>query len=198
MSAATFRNWQLPRPVAFVRALPAGTPLPGCLSLSVGSAGRLAFAWIDGQDRGHGADHFDGQSSRTGFSNASSGSWDTGTDRSAGENRGRAGGRPSNSHPAEGDGSGVGRARSADRGRPTMVRIGERRYQWRQEQWVRASASRRGPGPESVAEELERLRSLASSSKGEADAGAVARARGEPRRSSASCKRLMAQVRHAR
>jgi len=64
----------------FVRALPAGVPLPefapepdGSISLdwiqsrhslfsvSVGANNRLAYAWLDGTDRGHGVARFDGQ-----------------------------------------------------------------------------------------------------------------------------------------
>lgn len=64
----------------FVRALPAGVPLPefapepdGSISLdwiesrhrlfsvSAGTTNRLAFAWLDGTDRGHGVARFDGQ-----------------------------------------------------------------------------------------------------------------------------------------
>lgn len=63
----------------FVRALPAGIPLPefapepdGSVSLdwikaknrmftvSVGTSQRLAFAWLDGTDKGHGVAGFDG------------------------------------------------------------------------------------------------------------------------------------------
>lgn len=63
----------------FIRALPAALPLPevavepdGSLSLdwlvsrtrvfslSIGTTNRLAFAWIDGSDRGHGVSRFDG------------------------------------------------------------------------------------------------------------------------------------------
>ena len=63
----------------FVRALPDGVPLPEfapepdgsisldwiqsrhrLFSLSVGSTNRLAFAWLDGADRGHGVARFDG------------------------------------------------------------------------------------------------------------------------------------------
>jgi hypothetical protein len=65
----------------FVRALPDGMPLPEfapepdgsisldwiasrnrLFSLSVGHNGRLAFAWLDGSDSGHGVARFDGQS----------------------------------------------------------------------------------------------------------------------------------------
>ena len=64
----------------FVRALPEGTPLPEftaepdgavsldwiksrcrLFSLSIGRGNRLACAWIDGTDRGHGVARFDGQ-----------------------------------------------------------------------------------------------------------------------------------------
>jgi hypothetical protein len=67
------------RAVSFIRALPDGMSLPdvapepdGALSLdwiagrsrvfsvSAGSSNRLAFAWIDGTDRGHGVARFDG------------------------------------------------------------------------------------------------------------------------------------------
>lgn len=63
----------------FIRAMPAGFPLPeaapepdGAISLdwiesrhrlftlSVGTGGRLAYAWTDGSDRGHGVARFDG------------------------------------------------------------------------------------------------------------------------------------------
>ena len=66
--------------VAFIRALPDGLPLPeiapepdGSVSLdwisarhrmfsiSVSSSDRLAFAWIDGSDKGHGVARFDGR-----------------------------------------------------------------------------------------------------------------------------------------
>ena len=65
----------------FLRALPPGVPLPEIaaepdgsisfdwiqsrhrlFSLSVGSRHRLAYAWLDGTDRGHGVDGFDGTS----------------------------------------------------------------------------------------------------------------------------------------
>jgi hypothetical protein len=65
---------------AFIRALPDGFPLPEfapepdghlsldwihsrtrLLSLSVGVSDRLAFAWIDGSDQGHGVARFDGK-----------------------------------------------------------------------------------------------------------------------------------------
>lgn len=65
----------------FVRALPEGIPLPECapepdgaisldwiqsrhrlFSLSIGPSNRLAHAWLDGADRGHGVDRFDGVS----------------------------------------------------------------------------------------------------------------------------------------
>jgi hypothetical protein len=64
----------------FVRALPNGIPLPEfapepdgsisldwirsptqLFSLSVGRSSRLAYAWLDGSDKGHGVAHFDGQ-----------------------------------------------------------------------------------------------------------------------------------------
>lgn len=67
--------------IAFVRSLPAGGPLPEVasepdgsisfdwiasrtrvVSVSVGTTNRLAFAWIDGTDRGHGVARFDGDS----------------------------------------------------------------------------------------------------------------------------------------
>jgi hypothetical protein len=67
------------RAIGFIRAFPDGLPLPevapepdGSLSLdwivaraimfsvSVGETNRLAFAWIDGTDRGHGVARFDG------------------------------------------------------------------------------------------------------------------------------------------
>ena len=63
-----------------IRALPPGVPLPevapepdgaisldwirsrnNLFSLTVGSGHRLAFAWLDGFDRGHGVARFDGQ-----------------------------------------------------------------------------------------------------------------------------------------
>ncbi|HLX60178.1 MAG TPA: hypothetical protein VKX17_02735 [Planctomycetota bacterium] len=66
---------------AFVRALPDAIPLPEfapepdgaisldwiqsktrLLSLSVGSSDRLAYAWLDGSDRGHAVAYFDGSS----------------------------------------------------------------------------------------------------------------------------------------
>jgi hypothetical protein len=65
----------------FVRALPGNVPMPECapepdgsisldwiqsrhrlFSLSVGGSNRLAFAWLDGADRGHGVARFDGLS----------------------------------------------------------------------------------------------------------------------------------------
>jgi hypothetical protein len=65
----------------FVRALPEGFPVPECapepdgwisldwiesrhrfFSLSVGSSSRLAYAWLDGADKGHGVARFDGLS----------------------------------------------------------------------------------------------------------------------------------------
>jgi hypothetical protein len=65
--------------VAFIRALPDGVPVPevapepdGAISLdwirsrhrifsiSVGNSDRLAFAWLDGTDKGHGVARFDG------------------------------------------------------------------------------------------------------------------------------------------
>jgi len=67
--------------VAFIRALPDGVPLPECapepdgsisldwiqsrkrlFSLSVGSGNRLAYAWLDGADKGHAVARFDGES----------------------------------------------------------------------------------------------------------------------------------------
>jgi hypothetical protein len=64
----------------FIRALPSGFPMPefsidpdGCIgldwiesrfqgfSLHVGTNSRLAYAWIDGTDRGHAVERFDGQ-----------------------------------------------------------------------------------------------------------------------------------------
>ena len=63
-----------------IRALPPGVPLPevapepdgaisldwirsrnNLFSLTVGSGDRLAFAWLDGSDTGHGVVRFDGQ-----------------------------------------------------------------------------------------------------------------------------------------
>ena len=63
-----------------IRALPSGVPLPeiapepdgaisldwirsrnNLFSLSVGTGNRLAYAWLDGSDRGHGVVRFDGQ-----------------------------------------------------------------------------------------------------------------------------------------
>ena len=63
----------------FMRALPEGFPTPECapepdgsisfdwiqsrhrlFSLSVGSSNRLAYAWLDGTDKGHGVARFDG------------------------------------------------------------------------------------------------------------------------------------------
>ena len=67
------------RAVALIRALPEGVPMPefapepdGAISLdwsesrnrlfslSVGSTDRLAYAWLDGADKGHGVARFDG------------------------------------------------------------------------------------------------------------------------------------------
>jgi len=64
----------------FVRALPEGVALPEftpepdgsisldwiqsrnrLFSLSIGRSNRLAYAWLDGTDKGHGVAHFDGQ-----------------------------------------------------------------------------------------------------------------------------------------
>lgn len=64
----------------FIRALPDGMPLPEfapepdgsisldwicsrsrLFSLSVGSTNRLAYAWLDGSDKGHGVARFDGE-----------------------------------------------------------------------------------------------------------------------------------------
>jgi hypothetical protein len=64
----------------FIRALPADVPLPEfspepdgsisldwiqsrtrLFSLSIGRSDRLAYAWLDGTDKGHGVAHFDGQ-----------------------------------------------------------------------------------------------------------------------------------------
>jgi hypothetical protein len=63
----------------FLRALPEGVPMPECspepdgsvsldwaesrwrlFSVSVSSSNRLAFAWLDGSDQGHGVARFDG------------------------------------------------------------------------------------------------------------------------------------------
>jgi hypothetical protein len=67
------------RAVSFIRAIPAGVALPDVgpepdgsigfdwilgrahvFSVSIGTTNRLAFAWIDGTDRGHGVARFDG------------------------------------------------------------------------------------------------------------------------------------------
>ena len=67
------------RTIAFIRALPSDLPLPDfapepdgsisldwilsrsrLLSLSVGAGTRLAYAWLDDEDRGHAVAHFDG------------------------------------------------------------------------------------------------------------------------------------------
>lgn len=64
---------------SFLRALPDGTPLPECspeadgsvsldwcsarnrlFSVSIGRSNRVAFAWLDGNDKGHGVARFDG------------------------------------------------------------------------------------------------------------------------------------------
>jgi hypothetical protein len=64
---------------SFLRTLPDGVPMPECsaepdgsvsldwsraknrlFSVSVGSSNRLAFAWLDGSDKGHGVARFDG------------------------------------------------------------------------------------------------------------------------------------------
>jgi hypothetical protein len=66
--------------VEFIRALPSDVPLPEfapepdgsisldwiqsrnrLFSLSVGSTSRLAYAWLDGSDKGHGVARFDGE-----------------------------------------------------------------------------------------------------------------------------------------
>jgi hypothetical protein len=68
------------RASALVRALPHGFELPECapepdgsisldwiqsrkrfFSVSIGTSDRLAYAWVDGTDRGHGVTRFDGQ-----------------------------------------------------------------------------------------------------------------------------------------
>ncbi|CAN5806740.1 hypothetical protein BH11VER1_BH11VER1_03270 [soil metagenome] len=65
--------------VSFIRALPEGIPMPELapepdgsisldwiqsrhrlFSLSIGKSNRLAFAWLDGSDKGHGVSQFDG------------------------------------------------------------------------------------------------------------------------------------------
>lgn len=65
---------------SLLRALPAGIPMPEfaaepdgsisldwiesknrLFSLSIGTGNRLAFAWLDGSDKGHAVAHFDGQ-----------------------------------------------------------------------------------------------------------------------------------------
>ncbi len=65
--------------VDFIRALPDGLPMPECapepdgsisldwilsrhrmFSVSVGTGNRLAYAWLDGSDKGHGVAYFDG------------------------------------------------------------------------------------------------------------------------------------------
>lgn len=70
----------LTRAERFVRALPSNVQLPECspepdgsisldwseskrrlFSISVGASDRLAFAWLDGSDRGHGVARFDGR-----------------------------------------------------------------------------------------------------------------------------------------
>lgn len=67
------------RALAFIRALPEWVPLPEfapesdgsisldwiqsrnhLFSLSVGASNRLPYAWLDGTDKGHAVDHFDG------------------------------------------------------------------------------------------------------------------------------------------
>jgi len=64
---------------SFLRALPDGVPMPECspepdgsvsldwcsaknrlFSVSIGRSNRLAFAWLDGNDKGHGVARFDG------------------------------------------------------------------------------------------------------------------------------------------
>jgi hypothetical protein len=79
-SAAAIDPWAVLWAGRFVRALPEGMPLPefapepdGAISLdwilsrnrlfslSVGHTARLAFAWLDGSDSGHGVARFDGQ-----------------------------------------------------------------------------------------------------------------------------------------
>ncbi len=66
---------------SFVRALPNDCPLPECapepdgsisldwiqssqrmFTMSVGTSNRLAYAWMDGTDKGHAVAHFDGSS----------------------------------------------------------------------------------------------------------------------------------------
>lgn len=68
------------RAADFIRALPPEVPLPevapepdgsisldwirsrnGLFSLTVGAGSRLAYAWLDGSDRGHGVVRFDGE-----------------------------------------------------------------------------------------------------------------------------------------
>ena len=67
------------RAEGFLRALPSGVPMPTCspepdgsisldwsesrgrlFSISVSARDRIAFAWLDGNDRGHGVARFDG------------------------------------------------------------------------------------------------------------------------------------------
>jgi hypothetical protein len=77
--AASISQLAADQAVAFIRALPRGFPMPEIapepdgsisldwirarsrmLSISVGMSERLAFAWIDGTDRGHAVARFDG------------------------------------------------------------------------------------------------------------------------------------------
>lgn len=80
-SAAPVNRLALAGAEAFIRALPEEYPLPDCapepdgsisldwiasrrrlFSLSVGHGPRLAYAWLDGSDKGHGVAVFDGVS----------------------------------------------------------------------------------------------------------------------------------------
>jgi hypothetical protein len=77
--AMAIKDSSVGKTVAFIRALPEGVPMPepapepdGCISLdwietrhrlfslSIGSSDRIAYAWIDGADGGHGVAQFDG------------------------------------------------------------------------------------------------------------------------------------------
>jgi len=79
--AVALDNAAIGNAVSFIRALPAGIPLPelapepdGAVSLdwmisktrmfsvSCGSSSRLAYSWLDGTDRGHAVAGFDGWS----------------------------------------------------------------------------------------------------------------------------------------
>jgi hypothetical protein len=79
-AAASINQAAIHSAVEFIRALPNDVPLPEfapepdgsisldwiqsrnrLFSLSIGSTNRLAYAWLDGSDKGHGVARFDGE-----------------------------------------------------------------------------------------------------------------------------------------